>query len=138
MKNGNPHNDMFEGKETRVQYSIKLDPFLKDKLDDHLQTLKFLHHPEKSRQTWILNAINEKIDREEDSEVLSKEKYLSVTLSEATRAKLEERLAEISQVIPGYSKKKWLLEAIEEKLEEERELVQSKISELCSGKKCSQ
>lgn len=135
MKNENPDEDIFEGKETRVQYSIRIAPFLKNKLDRHIKTLKYLNHPEKSHQTWILNAINEKIERDEGSDHLPKEKYLSVTLKDSIREKLDERLEEISQIISSYSKKKWILEAIEEQLEEEKEQVQEKLAEYRSGNK---
>lgn len=64
-----------------------------------------------------------------------KEKYLSVMLKESTIKKLDERLEEIGKVIPGYCKKQWVLEAIEEKLEEEKELVQTKLAQHRSGEK---
>lgn len=135
MKNDDQSDDFFDVKDSCVQYSITLAPFLQKKLDSHLQTLKFLHHPEKVRQTWILNAINEKILREKDSKAVSKEKYLGITLKKGTLKKLESKLAEISKMLPGYSKKQWVLEAIEEKLDEEKEAVQAKLAAHRTGSK---
>jgi hypothetical protein len=107
-----------------ISYSINLTPMLHKKLRQHLQILKHLRHPEKEQQTWIINAIRQKISRENSSQDISREKYLGVKLDAYILEKLEARLAEIGKTHPGYSKKQWLLDAIEEKLEAEKEAVQ--------------
>jgi hypothetical protein len=112
-----------------ISYSISLTPMLHKKLQEHLQMLKHLRHPEKQQQTWMINAIRGKVSRENSSQEISREKYLGVKLDMAILEKLEARLAEICKSHPGYSKKQWLLDAIEEKLEAEKELVQKALTE---------
>lgn len=114
------------------QYTITVPSSLISKLDDHLQILKFLHHPENKRQTWIINAIRKKLSLANNLNI-AKGKHLNLKLEELLANELEGRLAEILKLHPNYTKKQWILEAIEEKLESEKELVQNKLTEIREG-----
>jgi len=93
-----------------------------------MRRLKLLRHPEREQQSWIINAILKKIARESSVQDTSLKKYLGLKLDENLIKKLESKLAEINKSIPGFSKKQWLLSAIEEKLEVEKELLKKAIS----------
>lgn len=123
-------DDTLKKLEKPIQYTLTLTPKLQSKLEEHLEILKKLHHPEKKRQTWLVNAIHEKFSRETGSQNIHKCNHLNLRLSQTLTQKLNERLDEIAKSHPGYSKKQWILDAIEEKLEAEREIVQEKLAEL--------
>lgn len=105
------------------QYTFSLSLKLKQRLDEHLKRLKYLQHPHSVRQFWLVNAIQEKIQKEKSSSDIAKAKHLNVKI-------LPKILKEISEHIKlsyfNYSKKKWIVEAIEEKLEQEKVLLESK------------
>jgi uncharacterized protein YdiU (UPF0061 family) len=121
--------DLFKELRKTVQYTITLNPSLHNRLEGHLQILKCLTPNEGKRQTWMVNAISEKILRENESQDISKAHHLSLKLNESTYKKLQVRMEEINKSNPAFSKKQWLIEAIEEKLETEKKVVQEKLSE---------
>ncbi|MBA3816883.1 MAG: hypothetical protein H0X29_10280 [Parachlamydiaceae bacterium] len=119
-----------------VNYTFTLPSILYKRLENHLQELNRLQNPQKKKQTWLVNAIQEKIARDEHSDMISKANHLNLRLDENTLQKLEERMSKINrQKKLKYTKKQWILDAIEEKMEVEKELIQNKLLEHTLSKK---
>lgn len=112
-----------------VQLTIKIKSSLHNKFLNHLQNLKSQNHPERTQKAWILDAILKKMERDAASQGIHKAKHLALKLNEKLFEQLEARIEEISKVIPHYTKKQWILDAIEEKLEAEKEIVKNTFSE---------
>lgn len=114
--------------EKPVQVGVRLKPSLYKSLLLHLKNLKEQKHPERTQNTWILNAIRKKMERDEASTGIPKAKHLALKLDVSLSDRLEARIEEISKVIPHYTKKQWILEAVEEKLENEKKIVHDALS----------
>lgn len=106
-----------------IQYTLTLSLKLKERLEKHLQRLKYLQHPQSRKQFWLLQALQEKLLGEEKNSDSHKVKHLHVTLTQEIVENLNARLALSPKT---FTKKKWVLEAIEEKLEAEKTLIQTK------------
>lgn len=120
-------------------YTFTIPLTLYNRLKNHLKALKHLNHPERKKKTWIFNAIQEKIARNVHSQEISKAKHLNLRLEENTQQKLNEKFSEISNRTGSHhSKKQWILNAIEEKLESEKEFVQNKLTEYTLENKAKQ
>lgn len=113
-----------------IQYSISLTAKLFKRLSNHFDSLKLIGHQDRKRQSWLLKAVQEKLSREKDSEDLYKGKYISFKLQNHLYENLKNRLEEIEGKNIRYSKKKWIIDAIEEKLEAEQELIQEKLQQI--------
>lgn len=107
--------------EKLTDFTLTLPTELKEKLDNHLQKLKCLHHPLRVRQYWLLNAIKEKLNRKKVDLNDSQYKNLNLKLPQDLVEELN-ALLKLSQ--NSYTKKKWLLEAIEEKIDAEKKMIQ--------------
>jgi len=112
-----------------ILYTIRIPALLQKKIDSHLQILKVLKHPEKNQHKWLLNAIHKKLLKEVNSQEISKSTNLNVKLDDDLADQVDKRISQINRVYPSYSKKQWLLEAIEEKLESENDMVQNKLAQ---------
>lgn len=115
-------------KNKSIQVRIKLKQSLYQQFLKHLQDLKEKNHPDRTQKAWIYNAILKKIERDEASLDIPKAKHLALKLDEDLSDRLEARIEEICKTIPHYTKKQWILDAIEEKLEAEKEIVQDALS----------
>jgi hypothetical protein len=120
-------------KNKSVQLTVKVKTSLHDKLLNHLQKLKSQNHPDRTQNAWVLNAILSKMERDEASQVIPKARNLALKFDETLTERLEARIEEISKTIPHYTKKQWILDAIEEKLEMEKEIMQKKLAEYRQG-----
>ena len=105
-----------------IVYTLTLSTKLKERLDLHLERLKYIQHPERIRQSWLLHALNEKLHREESVDSF-KNKYLNLELKQEVVEQLNARLALAPKIL---TKKKWILDAIQEKIEAEKSLMQKK------------
>ena len=110
-----------------ITLRIMLPPSIQEKLDQHLQVLKLIKHPEKKPQHWIMNAIRKKLI--DDYNSLEKGKTINVRLPKKLTEQVNDRIAYLNTLQPNYTKKQWFLEAIEEKLEIEKRMVESKLEE---------
>lgn len=92
------------------------------RLDDHIRMLKlFFKNDSQNKNEWVMEAINEKLEREQtvDIRIIPKDRFLSVKLAQPVHQKLEQRINFIRKFRSGFSKKQWVVDAIIEKLEVE-------------------
>ena len=88
---------------------------------DHIQLLKRLNII-KNQQDWVEDAVLSKLEKEEEqnaTECLHREKHLNFKINSQIDSQVERRVQVIKKIRSSFSKKKWFLEAIHEKLETE-------------------
>ena len=109
-----------------VQTSFKLDNDLVSKIDDsilkHKQGKNSLKY---TKQIWMAEAIRDKISKSKKGLPKSKlsnakrRKNLSIVLSERTYNDFKKDVSFHKTADETYTKKKWIIEAIKDKLEKE-------------------
>lgn len=104
-------------------YSLRISENIFNRINNHVHILKRLESRSHSKQRWIEEAICEKLNHEEalNNIKLPKEKHLSFKISESLSKRIENRIELVRKFKISYSAKKWLLDAITEKLERENE-----------------
>lgn len=85
-----------------------------------------------TRQKWLEQAFAEKLTIEESQNIedIPKERNLTFFVDEVMMARIEKRVDVISKFRRTYSKKKWFLEAIFEKLDRDEENVREHLNKL--------
>lgn len=105
---------------------IKVKNRLLRRLQKHISDKNFSQNKDLSQQEWIAKAIEEKLKKEQDSAEPDKNSlkvvHVSVRLPKELDHELQKRLASVRDSSvndrnTSYSKKSWIIEAIEEKLE---------------------
>lgn len=111
-------NSEIQEEEKYIQFSFKVQDELARKIDKHLHLLKYLNHNRKSKQQWINEALVEKTKRDQESlsDSLAKEKQLTVRIDPRLNTKIEKNVDLIKCFKSGFSKKLWVIEAVEQKL----------------------
>ena len=82
-----------------IQYTLSLSHTLKERLDKHLQRLKYLQQPHSIRQFWLLHAVQEKLRKEENSIEPPKAKHLNLTLEQEIIDQLNAWLAQSPKIL---------------------------------------
>lgn len=106
-----------------VGYAIEIGDSLHKKIDTHIKALS-LDDRNHSKQSWIIEAIKEKLSTEKQNafKMLSKGKFLNLSMSKKLMQEVEEKVTAHKAIRKSYSKKKWILEAIYEKFDKEEKL----------------
>ena len=109
---------------------IKVTEKIYNRVDSHVRILKHLAKYEHSKNSWIVEAVREKLEREKKlkNSNIPKDKNLNLTVDVSLDNELQRQIDIIKTFKPqGFSKKQFVLEAIFEKLEAEepqaRELI---------------
>lgn len=94
------------------------------RLQKHISDRNFALNQDISQQDWIAKAIEEKLKKEKELGQPDKNSlklaHISIHIAKEINRLLQERLAEVkNDRQKSYSKKSWVIEAIEEKLEQE-------------------
>ena len=112
-------------KDNRKSQNISISNSIYNKFTNHIRILKNLESRSTTIQTWMMNAINKKIERNE--KLLEKEipqkRIINVKIEPKSYEKISEQVEVIKKHVGSYSKTKWILEAILDQLEEENEKV---------------
>lgn len=101
---------------------LRVGPSLSSRLEDHLYLLKKIGGSRVTKQNWIIEAIREKLDRDVAESVpcqANKDRRMVLKLDPNTLETLKSRIDLSRRIGASYSKNKWVLEAIDEKLEKE-------------------
>lgn len=101
-----------------VCLSYRLDHDLHNRINKQVNLLKYIEDPSFTKQRWILEAIKEQLEREEElsPEELGRESHISFRIDERLSQKIEERVKINRKFRNSFSKKQWLIEAFYEKL----------------------
>lgn len=113
-------------------YGIRLSEHLFEKLEKHVMLLRHLDGSTMSKHAWIIQAIQDKLDKEEDLRLSSipKERSMSIRLPEKLAEQLDKQVDIIGNFRVSFSKKKYIVEAIFEKLEQEEKKAQKLLMSL--------
>ncbi|MBT4936328.1 hypothetical protein HON22_00250 [Candidatus Peregrinibacteria bacterium] len=114
-----------EKTETEKGYTLKLGDSLFSRIDNHLLQMKYLSSERQSRQNWILNAVKEKLNQDLLSSAIPKIRSTTLRIDPKTFKKLDQRVEFIKKIRGNFTKKHLIVEAIEEKLEREKQTTQS-------------
>jgi len=113
-------------------YSCNVDANLYDKLEKHLFALRGLEG-KTTKQSWITQAIQEKLKNEKFTSDIPKEKRLGFSIEKETHKEIEKRVELLKKFRTSYSKKQWFVEAFYEKLDRDTKLVQEGIERIKSS-----
>lgn len=131
MKTTEIEKTVKEEKETAEKiYTIRIGESLYERLDQHILLLNHVEQTDHSKQSWILEAIQDKLKGEEGSSLIPKVKHVHFKVPKDLSRKIVNRVEFIRKFRDSYSKKKWILEAIEEKLEKEENKTKKLIEEI--------
>ncbi|MBA3816882.1 MAG: hypothetical protein H0X29_10275 [Parachlamydiaceae bacterium] len=109
------------------QYSVSISPHLHSKLEQHIFVFKKLLKPGYTKQQWLIEAIEEKLKNDDPDKEVENEKRVSFRIDALTKKILEKHVQQISYFRSSYSKRKWILDAIQEKLDLEEKAVKKKL-----------
>jgi hypothetical protein len=122
-----------DSKKEESNYIIEINDALFSQMEKQIDLLK-KHDIRQSLQSWTVEALREKmlLELKSGSQKISKEKILKLVISERLRQYIENRVLEIKGFRRSYSKKKWVLDAIAEKLERDKNRMDKLIDEIYS------
>ena len=103
-------------------YTMTLEERLHKKLEGHLKVLQHIDSHSHSKQRWIIDAINRKLEKEKrlSKDMITDDKRISLRVTHKMDQKIQNmvNLQKKFRKTP-YSKKQWIADAIYEKLQEE-------------------
>ena|ERR1700722_7162032 len=104
-------------------FSFRIGEYLHKQLNKHIHLLKKLENRNHSKQSWLQEAVKEKLETEEcfGDGLIEKDNFLSLKIPEPLCHRIEKRIELAKRFRVSYSLKKWFLEAVSEKLEREGE-----------------
>lgn len=105
-------------------YSFIISPHINHKLSKHLTSLKLIKKNFKKSE-WLVNAIREKLNRDDCGEFIQKEMRINLPIDEETLERLDNNVKMTGKFRTSFSKKQWIVEAILEQLEKESHEVRS-------------
>lgn len=119
-------------KEKKIKYSLSVSKITIDRIE---RLVTFKRHIEGnhrfSKSDLVAEAVQEKLKEENHSLRYTPNQQLYVTFNEQLNAELEKNVDFLRKILPsGFSKKKWVLTAIEEKLHREEMELQRKHEDL--------
>ena len=122
-----------DSKHDESTYAVEIDDSLLSEIEKLISLLK-KYDIRHNVQSWTLEALREKMILEKKSKdfKISKEKFLRIIISEKLRQHIENRVLEIKKVRRSYSKKKWILDAIYEKILKDQSQIEVLINEIYS------
>jgi hypothetical protein len=113
--------DKTEENTKRKSYSFAVNPHTYQKIDKQVFLLRKLKDPSYTKQRWIYEAIREKTEHDEKLgiEDIEKERRIGFKLEEGLAERMSALVERTRKFRSTYSKKKWIEEAIYEKLEKD-------------------
>lgn len=110
------------------QYICSVSPHLFKRISKHVNLSKALDNLMMTKRSWILEAIKEKLEKDNDYQSIPKDTRISFHIDKPTWKLIQERVDHIRKFRrTTYSKKQWLVEAIEEKLSIEEDAMRKKL-----------
>ena len=114
-------------KNESILYGLSISQKTHERIRRHLALKKALGEGEKSQKEWLTKAVQKKLKKEEKQISIPKQMQLRVELPKSLVEKIDkcvESCRKFSKT--SYSKKKWMIDAIEELLEEDEYEAQRK------------
>jgi hypothetical protein len=83
-----------------------------------------------SKQKWVEDAIREKLTNDETKTLIPKANTIYVKIDDNLKNQMEKRIEFMKNFCSSYSKKRWLVDAVVEKLERDEKEIDLKLSKL--------
>jgi|GEM_PF-5045541 len=117
---------MAETEDEHDRLGIKVSNRLLRRLQRHISVSNYSLKQDLSQQEWIHKAVAEKLEREKNNPEMHHNslKQITIRLNQSLKSQLDKTIDQLKSMnnrTKSYSKKSWILEAIEEKLEEEED-----------------
>ncbi len=116
------------------KYTLRLSQTLLHRIEKHLACLKFIQNSSPSKRKWVMEALNKKINKEKSLNFpdLPKRGTILLEIDSDLSDALDQRVELIRKVRGSYSLKSWMVDAIEERLEQEMRLAEQKAAQIQS------
>lgn len=114
------------------EYQLRISEHLFGRIERQLVRLELTEGKKQTKQAWIEKAIRRKLHNSRGSKLLNpKRKYRSIKLllERDIASRVEKQLSTLKKIMRGYSKKTWILDAIEDALLEEEHLLEESLLE---------
>lgn len=115
--------------------AIRVGENLFNRINGHLDTLKKCQGNNYSQNRWVNEAIKTKLDKEIKGNIVSIDKHLGVRIDEKTLEKINQQVKVMKKFNSSYSKQKWLVEALSEKLQEDEQITKKRLQKLIADSK---
>jgi hypothetical protein len=118
--------------ESHIIFPVKVGNHLFSRLVEHINELAFLKNVQISKQDWLAEAIEEKLQSDKDQlgdDEQLRQKSVFPKISKRLNDELESRVNVFKQSRISYSKKQWIVDAIYEKLDRDTRQVKRLIKE---------
>ena len=100
-------------------FSIRINENLHKRFNQHIKCLKNINKGQTTKQNWVEQAFREKLSLQDDSSSgILNDKLIHFKVDEKLFKEMEKKVQMIKK-FRGFSKKKWMIDALYEKLERE-------------------
>lgn len=114
------------GNHPDARYALTINPYLIKKIQKHLALLSAIKLKE-SQSKWVLSAIREKLENEDETDATQREARINVSIDLPTLKELDNRVEIFKKFRRSFSRKQWIIEAISEKLDRDEKDVLQKL-----------
>lgn len=115
--------------------SIRVGENLFARVNKHIDTLKKCQDTSYSRSRWINDAIHAKLEKEIQENTITVDKHLNTRIDVKLIEMINQQVRIMKKFNSSYSKQKWIVEALSEKLEEEEQSTKKRLQELIISSK---
>lgn len=114
--------------------SIRVGENLFNRVKKHIDNLKKCRDGY-SRSQWVNDAIKSKLEKEIQHNTITVDKFLNTRIDVKMIEMMNQQVSIMKKFNNSYSKQKWLVEALSEKLDEEEQSAKQKLQELIVASK---
>lgn len=110
-----------DGEEDITSYVVKIPESLFKRIDDHIMAINAIEQEKVRKNDWFEDAIQEKLNSTKKicPRNIKRERNLNIKLRPNISHEIDKHVSILKTIHTTYSKKKWILEAVYEKLERE-------------------
>ena len=106
----------------RISYSVLFPNDLHSKIEKHLREIQNREYNTVTKQKWIIDALQERLEKKKNiPEQLPKGKFVSIRIDERLLQEIANETEKLKVIQAGYSKRKWIIDAVCAKLDRELE-----------------
>lgn len=126
--------NLIDGDSEKKNLGFFVSKLLHEKIKKHVYLRKILNKDSTTQKKWVANAIKEKLKREELNNLIKAEPpqiFFMVNIPKEDMEKIDRTVNLYKEVLKTtYSRKKWILDAIEEQLDNEKQELEKDFKDL--------
>lgn len=115
-------------------WTIRVGENLFNRISKHIETIKKCDSGY-SRTRWINEALQHKLKKEIQGNALTVDKFINTRIDLKIVEKIKQQVRVMKKFNYSFSKQKWVLEALSEKLEEDEQLAKNRLKKLIVASK---